>query len=291
MTPTADPMPVLYLSHGAPPLADDTRWTAELAAWSAELPRPRNILMVSRTGRSAPIAVSSTSGTTPLVYDFWGFPQKYYEVTYAAPGAPELATSVAGLRRRRRGASTRTPTAASTTAPMCRSSRCSPRPTCPSSRLSMPTFDPQRLYAARPPPRAPARRGHPDRRAPASRPTTCAGSTPRRRGRGTTHPVERVRPLGCRDHGRGRRRQPARLRVAKAPAAHEAHPRTEHWAPLYVALGAADASGHGIEVAQCHRRLLVRPVQAQLAARLSPPSRCTPQLGCGSSAASGTVEP
>ena len=29
----------------------------------------------------------------------------------------------------------------------------------------------------------------------------------------------------------------------KAPAARQAHPRTEHWAPLYVALGAADASG------------------------------------------------
>ena len=26
--------PVLYLSHGAPPLADDTTWTAELAQWS-----------------------------------------------------------------------------------------------------------------------------------------------------------------------------------------------------------------------------------------------------------------
>ena len=31
--------------------------------------------------------------------------------------------------------------------------------------------------------------------------------------------------------------------LAKAPAAREAHPRTEHWAPLYVALGAAAASG------------------------------------------------
>jgi 4,5-DOPA dioxygenase extradiol len=29
----------------------------------------------------------------------------------------------------------------------------------------------------------------------------------------------------------------------RAPAAHVAHPRTEHWAPLYVAVGAADASG------------------------------------------------
>jgi 4,5-DOPA dioxygenase extradiol len=29
----------------------------------------------------------------------------------------------------------------------------------------------------------------------------------------------------------------------QAPAAHAAHPRTEHWAPLYVALGAAYESG------------------------------------------------
>ena len=29
----------------------------------------------------------------------------------------------------------------------------------------------------------------------------------------------------------------------RAPAAHEAHPRTEHWAPLYVSLGAAYESG------------------------------------------------
>ena len=31
--------------------------------------------------------------------------------------------------------------------------------------------------------------------------------------------------------------------VHAARAAREAHPRTEHWAPLYVALGAASASG------------------------------------------------
>lgn len=32
----------------------------------------------------------------------------------------------------------------------------------------------------------------------------------------------------------------------RAPGALEAHPRSEHWAPLYIALGAAYASG-GIE--------------------------------------------
>ena len=89
--------PVLYLSHGAPPLADDSRWTAELAAWSSELPRPSSVLIVSAHWELAPIAVSATSGDVPLYYDFWGFPQHYYEVTYASPGAPELARSVAGL--------------------------------------------------------------------------------------------------------------------------------------------------------------------------------------------------
>ena len=48
------PAPVLYLSHGAPPLADDERWTAELAAWSDDLPEPDNVLIVSAHWEDAP---------------------------------------------------------------------------------------------------------------------------------------------------------------------------------------------------------------------------------------------
>ena len=33
----------------------------------------------------------------PLVHDFYGFPERYYETEYPAPGAPELATRVRGL--------------------------------------------------------------------------------------------------------------------------------------------------------------------------------------------------
>ncbi len=33
----------------------------------------------------------------PLVYDFYGFPERYYRTRYEAPGAPDLAASVAGL--------------------------------------------------------------------------------------------------------------------------------------------------------------------------------------------------
>ena len=80
--------PVLYLSHGAPPLADDATWTRELKDRSATLQRPEAVLMVSAHWEEAPTTIGATE-TVPLVYDFWGFPQRYYEVTYEAPGAPE----------------------------------------------------------------------------------------------------------------------------------------------------------------------------------------------------------
>src|SRR6195952_5696809 len=94
--PTQGRMPVLYLSHGAPPLADDPPWTAELAAWSADLPKPKSILVVSAHWESAPLTVGATE-PVPLTYDFGGFPQHYYEVTYDAPGAPQLASDVSKL--------------------------------------------------------------------------------------------------------------------------------------------------------------------------------------------------
>ena len=89
-------MPVLYLSHGAPPLADDELWTSQLAGWSARLPRPKAVLMVSAHWESAPVTLSATR-TVPLVYDFWGFPERYSRVRYPAPGAPQLAERVRKL--------------------------------------------------------------------------------------------------------------------------------------------------------------------------------------------------
>ncbi|MGH3518370.1 MAG: dioxygenase family protein [Haloechinothrix sp.] len=95
---TTERMPVLYLSHGAPPLADDALWTRQLAEWSADLPRPRAILIVSAHWEEAPLTIGATT-TRPLVYDFWGFPERYYQVTYPAPGAPELAARVRDVVR------------------------------------------------------------------------------------------------------------------------------------------------------------------------------------------------
>ncbi len=91
-------MPAVYLSHGAPPLADDPVWTQELAEWSGVLPTPKAILMISAHWEEAPLAIGATT-TAPLVYDFWGFPERYYKVRYPAPGAPDLAERVRSLVR------------------------------------------------------------------------------------------------------------------------------------------------------------------------------------------------
>ncbi|WP_420752326.1 dioxygenase [Rhodococcus sp. O3] len=90
-------MPALFLSHGAPPLVDSELWVSQLQRWAADLPRPTAILVVSAHWESAPLTIGATTTGTPLVYDFWGFPQRFYEVTYAAPGAPDLARQVAAL--------------------------------------------------------------------------------------------------------------------------------------------------------------------------------------------------
>ncbi|MGV9746257.1 dioxygenase family protein [Rhodococcus zopfii] len=90
-------MPALFLSHGAPPLVDSELWVSQLQRWAADLPRPTAILVVSAHWESAPLAIGATTTGTPLVYDFGGFPQRFYEVTYTSPGAPGLARQVAAL--------------------------------------------------------------------------------------------------------------------------------------------------------------------------------------------------
>lgn len=92
-----DSLPALFLSHGAPPLVDDELWVSQLAAWAGELARPAAILVVSAHWESAPLTIGSTSADTPLTYDFWGFPDRYYQTTYDAPGAVDLGARVVAL--------------------------------------------------------------------------------------------------------------------------------------------------------------------------------------------------
>jgi len=89
-------MPALFLSHGAPPLVDDARWVGQLQELAGALPKPAAILMASAHWESAPLMLGATE-TVPLVYDFGGFERRFYEVRYSAPGAPELAAKIEKL--------------------------------------------------------------------------------------------------------------------------------------------------------------------------------------------------
>ncbi len=90
-----DLMPALYLGHGAPPLLDDPVWSGQLADLAADLPRPTAILIVSAHWESAPVSLSANGAG--LVYDFGGFAERYYRMTYATPDSSALAARVAAL--------------------------------------------------------------------------------------------------------------------------------------------------------------------------------------------------
>lgn len=90
---TTAKLPTIFIAHGAPPLLDDARWVAELHAWARSFAKPKAILMLSAHWENRPVTLGATR-TGPLVYDFYGFPQKYYAQQYPAPGAPELAARI-----------------------------------------------------------------------------------------------------------------------------------------------------------------------------------------------------
>jgi 4,5-DOPA dioxygenase extradiol len=94
-TPEDGPLPALYLGHGAPPLLENELWMSQLLQWSLALPKPKNVLIVSAHWESAPLSLSGSAAGTPLVYDFGGFAQIYYEMTYRTPDAGALARRVA----------------------------------------------------------------------------------------------------------------------------------------------------------------------------------------------------
>ena len=96
-TEAEGPLPALYLSHGAPPLLDDTEWMHQLHAWAMNLPKPKHILIVSAHWEQAPLMISSPEANTPLVYDFGGFHPRYYELAYPTPDASEIAGLVASV--------------------------------------------------------------------------------------------------------------------------------------------------------------------------------------------------
>ncbi len=94
-----DRMPVLFVSHGAPTLPfDDVPARRFLIELARKVPKPKSILCVSAHWE-APVPSLTASPQPGTIHDFAGFPKALYELSYEAPGAPEVAERAAALLR------------------------------------------------------------------------------------------------------------------------------------------------------------------------------------------------
>ncbi len=234
-------MPVIYLSHGAPPLADDPVWTRQLADWAEAIPRPSSVLMVSAHWEEDPLTVSATT-TVPLFYDFWGFPQRYYEVKYPAPGAPQLAAQVTKLLEAPAHQVHQDPTRGLDHGAYVPLVEMYPGADIPVLQISMPTLDPRMLFEM-------------GRKLASLRDQGVlivgSGFSTHNLREMNWHTGPHAAPPTWStefDDWLDRSLRAGDLDSLidfqrSAPAAHIAHPRTEHFAPLFVALGATAERG------------------------------------------------
>lgn len=139
------PFPVIFAAHGAPVLLDDAPWMGQLAGWAKELPKPKGILMISAHWEERPTTLGATQ-TVPLVYDFYGFPERFYQTTYASPGAPELATRVRDLLGQRKMPFAEEPTRGLDHGAYVPLVAMYPAADVPVLQLSMPGLDPTALF-------------------------------------------------------------------------------------------------------------------------------------------------
>ncbi len=92
---------IVYFSHGGGPLPilGDPSHKAMvdfMLQLPARLKRPEAILVVSAHWEER--AATLISGAAPpMFYDYYGFPEAAYAITYPAPGSPALAERIAGL--------------------------------------------------------------------------------------------------------------------------------------------------------------------------------------------------
>ncbi|GGV12699.1 dioxygenase family protein [Streptomyces spectabilis] len=232
-TAAPERMPSLFLSHGAPTLAEDPVWPGELARWGAGLPRPTAILMVSAHWEEAPLALGATT-TVPLVYDFWGFPEHYYGVRYAAPGAPGLAEKVRKLLRGPGTPVQDLPERGLDHGAYVPLREMYPDADVPVLQMSLPTLDPQKLMEI-------GRKLAPLR----DEGVLIVGSGHFTHNLRAINPDNHVPAVLAEFDDWGRRTLAAGdvdalLDFAhKAPGARYAHPREEHFVPLAVTLGTA----------------------------------------------------
>jgi 4,5-DOPA dioxygenase extradiol len=90
-------LPSLFLSHGSPmlPLVDSPA-RHFLTGLAAMVPRPRAILVASAHWETRHPQVNAVARNT-TIHDFRGFPKALYQLSYPAPGDPDLAARIVAM--------------------------------------------------------------------------------------------------------------------------------------------------------------------------------------------------
>jgi 4,5-DOPA dioxygenase extradiol len=97
MTETAT-APALFVAHASPMLALEREGhAAALRGFGKRMPHPSAITAVSAHWETPGSIRVTAAPQPPLIYDFGGFPRPLYEMTYPAPGSPELASEIVRL--------------------------------------------------------------------------------------------------------------------------------------------------------------------------------------------------
>lgn len=93
-------VPALFVSHGSPMVALDTdEYPQALRAFAQGLEGVKALVVVSAHWETRG-GVQVTSSSAPgLIYDFYGFPDPLYALTWPSPGSPQLAREVVQLLR------------------------------------------------------------------------------------------------------------------------------------------------------------------------------------------------
>jgi 4,5-DOPA dioxygenase extradiol len=90
-------IPSLFVSHGAPTLILESGPTCDfLRGLGTAFGRPKAVLAVSAHWETREPAVSAAPRPA-TIHDFFGFPEPLYRMQYPAPGAPDLAGRVENL--------------------------------------------------------------------------------------------------------------------------------------------------------------------------------------------------
>lgn len=87
-------MPVLFIGHGSPMNAvEDNEFRRGWSEIAQKLQKPKSILCISAHWETAGAFVTAME-TPATIHDFYGFPQKLFDVRYNAPGNHALANRI-----------------------------------------------------------------------------------------------------------------------------------------------------------------------------------------------------